>query len=155
MNFGKFLNISCILLLSYMWVFAGVNVFSLPDTIPLHFGLDGKPDNYGTKWMVFLMPFIATVLFVLMRYLSKSKEVKWDLTIKEKMRNNRNLSRLFVRIIAVFVLLLFSDLLTESILIAQGKYKTISQFSTLVIIGMFASILVFFLYARKKVHEID
>jgi len=29
---------------------------TLPDQIPIHFDTSGAPDNYGTRWSIFLMP---------------------------------------------------------------------------------------------------
>ena len=36
----------------------------LPEKIPVHFGITGQPDGWGGKWMIFLLPAIATMILV-------------------------------------------------------------------------------------------
>lgn len=37
----------------------------LPERIPVHFGLSGEADGWGRRWMIFLMPLIATLIVAL------------------------------------------------------------------------------------------
>lgn len=37
----------------------------LPTSIPIHFDVAGVPDNYGSRWMIFLFPIINFVLIFL------------------------------------------------------------------------------------------
>jgi len=46
----------------------------LPDTVPIHFNFSGEPDNYGSKYMLLLGPFIAFPIYALMTYLSLHPE---------------------------------------------------------------------------------
>lgn len=39
---------------------------SLPETIPLHFGLSGKPDGWGNKITIWLLPVLAVGLEILL-----------------------------------------------------------------------------------------
>lgn len=38
----------------------------LPDSIPLHFGIGGKPDEWGAKAIIWFFPAIATVMYLAM-----------------------------------------------------------------------------------------
>ncbi|WP_083321980.1 DUF1648 domain-containing protein [Hymenobacter lapidarius] len=38
--------------LALLWALAGWSYFQLPDTIPVHYGLEGQPDRYGEKGSV-------------------------------------------------------------------------------------------------------
>jgi uncharacterized membrane protein len=45
-----------LLLVPIVYVCAIFN--SLPETVPVHFGLNGEPNAYGNKWMVLLFPVV-------------------------------------------------------------------------------------------------
>jgi len=48
---------------------------NLPESVPMHFGLDGKPDRYGNKtemiWMLLLLSAISIAVYFLIKYLPK------------------------------------------------------------------------------------
>lgn len=46
-------------------VFTAVRLRALPDTVAVHFGLDGVPDRYGSKYEALLLPAILLILYVL------------------------------------------------------------------------------------------
>src|ERR1035437_11025943 len=47
----------------------------LPQSVPMHFGWDGKPDRYGNKeemiWLVVLLSAVSIGIYFLIRYLPK------------------------------------------------------------------------------------
>lgn len=53
------ISIVCLILLSV--VFTCVSFLFLNDTIPTHFGIDGKPDRFGSKYFMILFPAISTL----------------------------------------------------------------------------------------------
>lgn len=63
-QFDKTLEISgkCIIML--LWILTAVAFFKMPDTIPTHFNALGQADNYGNKGTIFVLPIIATILFI-------------------------------------------------------------------------------------------
>jgi len=61
-----------IIFLALGWWSALASYPNLPETIPVHFGLSGEADGWGSRWMIFLMPVIATLIvavdwFIFMR----------------------------------------------------------------------------------------
>ncbi len=44
------------------WWCALASYPKLTETIPVHFGLSGEADGWGGRWMIFLMPVIATLI---------------------------------------------------------------------------------------------
>ncbi len=58
-----------LLLTNCLYVISKYNI--LPDSIPTHFGLDGKPDNWGKKKSIFLLPMIAIIIFLIMWFAEK------------------------------------------------------------------------------------
>jgi uncharacterized membrane protein len=59
---GEFFSVISLIAL---WAIALSSWPTLPETIPIHFGLTGKPDGWGTKGLVFFVPGAATLLYAL------------------------------------------------------------------------------------------
>lgn len=43
----------------------------LPEIIPTHFNLEGKADDWGSRWTIFLMPVISFPLYFILRYIPR------------------------------------------------------------------------------------
>ncbi|MBS1731690.1 MAG: DUF1648 domain-containing protein [Bacteroidetes bacterium] len=62
-------------LLLFTWLYCLYRYSSLPQVIPIHFDLEGKPDNYGSKLSLFLFPGIITLVYVLLTVLNRHPHV--------------------------------------------------------------------------------
>lgn len=49
-----------------LWTYIIISYQSLPDTIPIHFDMLGKPDDFGDKSAILGMPVIATFIFFIL-----------------------------------------------------------------------------------------
>ena len=58
-------------LLLLIWAQAILEYSSLPDTIATHFNGSGKADDFGSKLTIWLIPSIATVMYVGLFYLNR------------------------------------------------------------------------------------
>ena len=67
------ISIICLMLLSL--VFACISFVFLGDIIPMHFGIDGKPDQFGSKYFILIFPAIACLCGIIMLLLSKSNKL--------------------------------------------------------------------------------
>lgn len=57
-------SLSIVVLLLGWWI--ALNVYPrLPERIPVHFGLTGEADRWGSRWMIFLMPAIGAMVLTL------------------------------------------------------------------------------------------
>jgi uncharacterized membrane protein len=61
--FDKLLEIIGIVLLVLLWVGVIYAYITLPDSIPIHFNIAGKPDAYGGKFSLIVLAFVATILY--------------------------------------------------------------------------------------------
>ncbi|WP_316632145.1 SdpI family protein [uncultured Ruminococcus sp.] len=98
----KFKRITIMILAVLPMIYTAVAVFFiLPDTVSAHFGIDGTPDRYGSKYEAFLFPAIIlgiTLLYFLYRkFQEKSSKEDND-------RTARNLDILDTVILIVMVL---------------------------------------------------
>lgn len=65
--------IVCLMLLSF--IITGISFAFLNDTIPTHFGIDGQPDQYGSKYFILIFPLIMTLIGIAMLLVSKYGKV--------------------------------------------------------------------------------
>ena len=63
-------NFSLVLLI-FLWAFTIFSFIKLPALIPIHFDASGRPDNYGNKWTLFLLPVIGSIVYAGITYLNK------------------------------------------------------------------------------------
>jgi uncharacterized membrane protein len=45
-----------------MWIYVLMKYQSLPDIIPTHFGMNGMPDGFGDKSVLFLIPILVSLM---------------------------------------------------------------------------------------------
>ena len=64
----SFLDGFSIALVIVLWSYTILNFKKLPEIIPIHFDLEGKPDNYGAKYFIFLLPFVGSLIYFFLSY---------------------------------------------------------------------------------------
>lgn len=52
-----------------------ISIIIFDDIIPLHFGIDGKPDNYGSKYFLLLFPLFSILMSIIILNVSKSTKL--------------------------------------------------------------------------------
>lgn len=52
-------------IITFIWV------LKLPNTVPVHFGISGEPDRYGSKWIYILFPVIGFLTYFMVPLLAK------------------------------------------------------------------------------------
>lgn len=57
---------TAVLLVLAAWVLAASSYQHLPEQIPTHFGITGRPDGWGPRVMVFFLPALQTVILTFM-----------------------------------------------------------------------------------------
>ena len=73
--FDRTLETAALIGLVVLWGFTTFAYFNLPNTIPIHFGITGKPDNYGSKATLFFMPVLGTIIFYGLTILNKHPNI--------------------------------------------------------------------------------
>ncbi|MEI6062291.1 MAG: DUF1648 domain-containing protein [Bacteroidota bacterium] len=104
-----FLEAIALLGLLACWILPLIVFQKLPDTIPTHYGLNGQVDDWGSKWSIFILPFINLFLFTGLRILSLYPNI-YNYPVKVNEENALDLytkgSRL-IRIINMIIVLVF------------------------------------------------
>lgn len=97
-----------------LWVQTIVYYYMLPTTIPIHYNIAGKADYFGNKALLFMLPTIATLLFIALTALNKiphsfnyPKAITADNALVQYTNATRMLRYLKLAIAAVFSLVIF------------------------------------------------
>ena len=83
---------------------------SLPDRIPIHFGITGAPDGWGDKWMLLLLLGVSVGTYLLMRFATTISADKYNYPVKITPHNQKQqylLSRQLMFMMNAGVMLLF------------------------------------------------
>lgn len=97
--------------------------YKLPEVIPVHFDITGKPDRYSSKAYLFFLPVLALILFTGMTWLNKYPHVfnyPVNITPENAERHYRFSTRMlrFVKMVLAFI---FCLILFRGGLAATGK----------------------------------
>ena len=82
----------------------------LPDTIPIHYGADGKADGYGSILTIFLLPAIGTLLFAGLTMLNKYPHLfnyPHEITEENKERSYRSAQKM-ISALKLLITLIFA-----------------------------------------------
>lgn len=99
-SFACFIALCMLAILSYR---------NLPDTIPTHFGFDGKADDWGSKSTVFILPAIVFVLLTGMTILNKYPHIfNYPVTVtQENALSVYTKATRTIRVIKIIIALIF------------------------------------------------
>lgn len=106
----KWLEALAIIGCIWLWTFCIRAYTILPETIPTHFNFKGVADGYGSKATLFILPSIATAIYVLMTCLNQYPHIfnyMVKITIDNAEQQYRSATRL-LRWVKLFVIVLFS-----------------------------------------------
>jgi len=143
----SFLDGFLISILLIMWSYTLLNFNKLPKIIPIHFGFDGMPDNFGSKYFIFLLPILALLLYFFLGYNVKEiNNYPVEIT-KENKDAQLVIGILAVKTIIAYVLFIFFTFQKRIVEIAvQQKDKKIPVIS--LISGLFGIIGFFIILAN-------
>lgn len=119
------------LILAFLFVKAILWYTKLPDQIPIHFDMTFTPDAWGTKKIIFLLPTVALVLFVIFYLITLAPEnTNFIVPITpENQEQQFWLSELTSKVLLLDILLLFYVLMKMMIVEHRKKYKTYGIYS--------------------------
>ncbi|MBK9290500.1 MAG: DUF1648 domain-containing protein [Bacteroidetes bacterium] len=69
------LEISALVLLLALVIYSLVSWTMLPETIPVHFDISGRPDGWGGRATIFFSPAILAVVYIMLTVLNRSPHI--------------------------------------------------------------------------------
>jgi uncharacterized membrane protein len=126
-------------------IYVALNFTKLPDTIPTHFGIDGKPDGYGSKYMSLLLVFIG-----LSTYLMLVLSTKWpnlinypfEITPETENAHYKN-AFLMVRVLNLEITVLFGSIVFGTFQTATGQTNGLGYLTLIVTVFLLLTLALF------------
>lgn len=103
------LETAAVVILIAIWGMAAYALTVLPETFPVHFDLSGRPDGYGGKGSLLILPATALFLYAGMTILNRYPHVfnyPVKLTAENALRQYTNATRA-IRVLKLIVMLVF------------------------------------------------
>lgn len=124
-SFDKGLEWSGNLLLVVMWCLTVYTVLKLPGTIPIHFDAGGKPDGYGHKLTLLILPIIATIIYIGLTILNRYPQIfNYPSKITEQNAPRQYLlATRTLRFVKLAILIIFSGIILFTYLTTIGVAK--------------------------------
>ena len=147
-NVSFFLKLSSFFLLVFIWVYTMITYGKLPETVPIHFGLDGTADGFGSKNTNWFLAGISSAIFILMMYLSQNPNAP-VLNIPENLKKDPAISEFVVSILSVLIMFLFANINYESIQVSLGKVEGLSHITNYILGVMLLFIISMMIYSWR------
>ncbi len=136
-------------------VYAIYSFPNLPATIPVHFGIDGKPNGWGGKYTIFFIPLINFALVCFMASVRKHPFSYLNLPIKVSNNNVEErvkLGKQLLDLICVAISILFFFVELHIVKSSQNPISSNGLF--FVIISIVAAILGLSAFYTKKINKL-
>ena len=148
----KAIDLLTVLIFCGTLLFVVLTYSSTPDTIPIHYGINGKADGFGSKinlWFLLLIQAILLAGIYLLRRRAKSKAAEALTAEKGETRSElTKRSDLYLSVICLVVVLIFTIALVMSAL-------SVTQVSPILFLVLFlapiATVYFFIFYLAKSV----
>jgi hypothetical protein len=146
------LEAAAIFALLAMWILAIIAFRSLPEIIPTHFNLNGRPDGRGSKYNLFILPFLCMVLAIGLSILNKYPH-KFNYIIKVTEENALRLyskgTRMLriIKVIAVFSFLAIEWQMSNS---AESSLQSGWILTVVLIFPVVLPIMLAFMFTKKS-----
>lgn len=126
------------LLIVALCIFTGLSYNSLPDTIPIHYNFSGEADGFGSKATIFILPLIATGLYIGMTIFNKFPHVfnyTTRITTENALSQYRNATRL-IRYLKLIIVIIVGILAFRTIQHANDQKDEFGTWLIPIIIGL-------------------
>jgi uncharacterized membrane protein len=141
------------LILLGMWAYCFIVYNRAPESVPSHFNGSGMADDYSDKLILFVMPVIATVLFVGMTILNKYPHLfnyPFEITKANALAQYQNASRL-LRMVKIISILLFLYILYKTDQILLGEAESLgTSFMMIAVLSIILTIVLYLVKAYKS-----
>lgn len=134
-----------------MWLLVILNYSNLPDTIPVHYNNEGVIDGYGHKSLIWMLPIVASILFVGMTILSKFPHIfNYMTTItQDNALRQYSITTRMIRYVKFILIIIFGYFAFKTIQIAIGESNELVYYFSPLMCGLIFVLLTYF-YALLK-----
>ena len=125
---------------------------SLPDQVPTHFGANGKPDDWGSRSMMLILPMVVLVMYSGLTILSRFPHTfNFPVTITENnFEKQYKMAKTLLSFVKLSVIGIFLYIQVFTIRTAQGESAGLGvPFLIFTIVGTFIPIMVYMILALR------
>lgn len=150
--FDKFIDNFGFASLLVLLVLPAMAYSDLPDTIPIHFDVNGNPDGFGEKYMIFLLPIIGIFTYVAMKYFIKKPHLfNYPVEItEENAAYQYQVATQMLRTMNAIITLVFAYLVYVTIQTAQGNANAMGNWSLSIILAMTLVPTIYFVWKARQ-----
>jgi uncharacterized membrane protein len=148
----RVLEIASLVFLCVLWAFVIYSYNTLPETIPTHFNAGGEPDGYGEKSTLFILPVLATLIYLGMGWINLYP-YKFNYTVpinEDNAFDQYKLATRLLRYLKLVVLIIFIAIVLFTHLTVSGKSGGIGSWFLPVVIALIMVPTMFSLYKGFK-----
>ncbi|MBN1465241.1 DUF1648 domain-containing protein [candidate division KSB1 bacterium] len=117
-------------LIFLLFIATAKNFGSLPDIIPTDFDSAGKPDGWGSRWTIWLIPIVSLIISVILSLVNKFPQLI-NYPVKITAENGQRqyvLARMFLKTIRLAIVLIFCILQWYWLRVALGQASAFAPF---------------------------
>ena len=124
LSMARVLDLTGIILILFFWVYSIYGISGLPEKIPTHFSFSGEPDSFGNRNSAYLLPCVATIIFILLTVVNRKPE-RFNYPVAITERNTVKQYRLagnFIRFLKISIVTVFMVIFvfTSNASVAEG-----------------------------------
>jgi hypothetical protein len=142
-----------IFLLALMFILTLHSFFLMPGTVPVHFNISGEPDSWGSRWMIWLLPFIAVAASLLLALVHKVPQyINYPVQItKENAQRQFLLVRQFLYVLNLKIVLIFAIIQLQQVRMALAKSALFAMplLLPIILLLVFSPIAVYFYLSHR------
>lgn len=141
-----------------LFIVLGITVYTLMhyaemrDSIPTHYGVDGKADTFGNKSTLWILVGVHLGIYILLTAISKiPHHFNYLITITEDNAHRQYTFALkMIRALKLMVVLVFGYILFRTIAVANGESMSLGTWFLPVFFIMIFAPLLFYIFLSKK-----
>lgn len=117
------------ILLLIMWILAVFTFINMPAIVPVHFGASGKPDDYGSKATLWILPLLGTIIYFGLTWLNQYPQIfNYPTKITEANAGQQYMmATRMLRFLKAGILLIFTFIILFTYLTATGYANGLSN----------------------------
>ena len=152
-TFSIILDLLGITTLLVFWILVIIKVPGLPEEIPTHFNYKGEADSFGSRQSAYLLPGIATVLFVILSIVNRYPEkFNYPFSVNEQNASRHyRLAANFIRVVRLMIVFVF---LLIFLVTTTGSSTSLSWLLPLILVITFLPLLIYLFLGSRINNEI-
>lgn len=134
----RVLEVAGWVVLAALWTYTVSAVFEAPETVPTHFDGNGSPDDFGSRWSLFILPAIGTFVFLVLTLIGRFPHIfNYGLKItQENAAYQYRLATRFLRVLKLSVLLVLGLVVRISINAASETAGPPNPATLFIVLGL-------------------